>query len=982
MAGEFDPPLDPLIGPALADLEARLGSLTGLAPAERAAILAGATRSLEEDVRRKITRVLVLEVNAARLTGRLAAGDSAGRWEEWKQSVAKPAFWEGLAGPYPSMMPRLRTVIRNRCAAALRFAERFAAGRPALSRLPGAPSGPLERVEFGAGDSHRGGQTVVLAHGADGHVIYKPRSLAVDAALGELLIHLGDSPMRVPAVVTWSGYGWAEHIEHRHCADDAELRAFYRGMGHWLALMRLLGGSDLHAENVIAAGPHPVVVDCESLFAPHAKARPSGYGQATDLAVELVDTSVMRTGLLPGRGVALGWRGVDMSAAGALPGQQPQVELPVVLDAGTDSPRMGTEMFELPPAANHPSPEPVLGHYWSVIVAGFDELDERLTELDRSGKLVALLAGFADCPVRAVLRSTESYAELARMLWHPVALHNDVPARAKAAALLAKMSENVPGAPGDAAIIAAEVDELCDGDIPMFDTTPRVGMLRGPADTRCGPETDLVADAVARWRARDHGLDRRVAQAALVSAYLNEGWMPDEERLSPGLIRTDRLEPRRRTAAAGIMRGVLDSAIHGADGTVTWITPLLNPTGWAVQPLSADLYGGAHGVAVLLTAYIGEAAEGRAEPVEELPGLLQAVLRTIRLAEDRDAAKRQEDIKMRPEPPGAYLGITSQVWGWLLLRELGAAGEEALARARALAELVPEAVEADDCYELLSGMAGAIVPLLRLGERAGEPRWAELAHSIGARLATLAEERPGGVCWPSPRFPQGLGGLAHGATGIAWALSRLADATTPDITGLPAAIGMPAATGLRASAGMPAATGTPAASGLADQGRIRRLADAGFAYEDTLYDPGQRGWLDLREDGFTAAAWCHGAGGVGIVAADRWAREGGARWRDRLERAAEACWRDGTGWNHTLCHGDLGVWEVIEHARAAGVAPVDRARLDAHILGSLEENGPISGLARDAFAPGILPGLGGVAYQLLRMHPDCTLPSVLLPDLG
>ncbi|MEU7898610.1 type 2 lanthipeptide synthetase LanM family protein [Nonomuraea sp. NPDC049152] len=944
MAGEFDPPLDPLIGPALADLKARLGALTGLTPAERRAVLAGAARSVEEDVRRKITRVLVLELNAARLSGRLTAADPAARWEEWKRSVAEPAFWHALAVPYPGMMARLTTAVRNRCEAANLMAERFAEDRAVLAILPGAPSGALERVEFGAGDSHRGGQTVVMLHGEDGRVIYKPRSLAVDAALADLLTHLGVSTMRVPAVVTRQRYGWAEHIEHRHCADAEELRAFYRGMGHWLALMRLLGGNDLHAENLIAAGPHPVVVDCETLFTPHAKARPSGYGQAFDRAVELVNTSVMRTGLLPGRGVALGWRGVDMSATGALPGQQPQIELPVVLGAGTDSPRLGTERVELPAAANHPSPEPVLGHYWDAIIAGFDELDDRLTDLDRSGKLEPLLAGFADCPVRAVLRSTEAYAELGRMLWHPAALHDEAPARAKAAMLLAKMSENVPGAPGDPAIIAAEVDELCQGDIPMFDTTPRVGMLRGPGDTRCGPESDLIADAVTRWRARDHGLDRRVAQAALVSAYLNEGWMPDLERLSPGLVRADRLEPRRRAAAAGILRGVLDSAVRGADGTVTWITPVLNLTGWAVQPLSLDAYGGAHGVAILLTAYLQETAHGRAEPIEELSDLLKAVLRTIRVTEDRDAARREEGMRIRPEPPGAYIGITSQVWGWLLLRAFGVAGGEALARALALAELLPESIEADDSYDLLSGMAGAIVPLLRLSEQAGEARWAELARSIGARLADLAERRPGGVCWPSPRFPQGLGGLAHGATGIGWALARLAE-----------------------SPGGPDG--------------MRELAEAAFAYEDTLYDPDQRGWLDLRNDGFTAKAWCHGAGGIGLVAADRLAREGGARWRDMLERAAASCWADGIGWNHTLCHGDLGCWEVIEQARAAGVAPVDRARLDSHILGSLEANGPVSGLARDAFAPGLLPGLGGVAYQLLRMHRDCTLPSVLLPDL-
>jgi lantibiotic modifying enzyme len=99
-----------------------------------------------------------------------------------------------------------------------------------------------------------------------------------------------------------------------------------------------------------------------------------------------------------------------------------------------------------------------------------------------------------------------------------------------------------------------------------------------------------------------------------------------------------------------------------------------------------------------------------------------------------------------------------------------------------------------------------------------------------------------------------------------------------------------------------------------------------------------------------------------------------------LRRAAEASWAGGTGWNHTLCHGDLGVWEVVDAAISAGVAPagVDRPAVDAYVLSRLEENGP----DREATAPGLLAGRGGVAYQLLRMHPDCDLPSVLTPDPG
>lgn len=123
--------------------------------------------------------------------------------------------------------------------------------------------------------------------------------------------------------------------------------------------------------------------------------------------------------------------------------------------------------------------------------------------------------------------------------------------------------------------------------------------------------------------------------------------------------------------------------------------------------------------------------------------------------------------------------------------------------------------------------------------------------------------------------------------------------------------------------------------------------------------------------------------GIGIVAADL-ASHAADRWYPVLRRAAASSVSHGFGWNHTLCHGDLGAWEVLDHALAAGCAPrgVDRRTLDARIITSLEEHGPVTGLARKAFTPGLMPGVSGIAYQLLRMNPDSDLPSVLLPDPG
>ena len=64
-----------------------------------------------------------------------------------------------------------------------------------------------------------------------------------------------------------------------------------------------------------------------------------------------------------------------------------------------------------------------------------------------------LLTGFAGCEVRFVRRNTETYAELARMLWHPASLHDEPAARGKAADLLTRHGQHAAEAPDDGSVV-------------------------------------------------------------------------------------------------------------------------------------------------------------------------------------------------------------------------------------------------------------------------------------------------------------------------------------------------------------------------------------------------------------------------------------------------------------------------------------------------------------------------------------------------
>lgn len=950
-AGSFDACLGCLLSPALGELATHLDRVAGLQASERDLVLAATSEALQQILHGKLSRMLLLELNAARVTGVLGGDDPAQRWAQFIGIASQRDFWDGISVHYPSLLARVERIVRNRCSASLRFAQRWSEDREELPRLlGGATAGRLMELGFDAGDSHRDGLTVAIVRCEGGRVVYKPRSMRVDAVLHAFTEKLGvdldrPSPIRVPLVLDRGEHGWAEFVPHRHASDGGELQSFYRGIGHWLAIMRLLGGSDLHAENLIAHGGSPVVVDCETLFTPRLASPTSGLGQALDRAFELITGTVLTIGLLPGRGIGLGWRGVDTSALGMLPGQQPMLPQPGILEAGSDRAHIGTTLIQAPMSLNHPSPQPALARYWPEVLDGFDEATAALRRLDAVGILAPRLAAFAECSIRVVPRATEVYAEIGRMLWHPASLHKQEPARERARDLLAKMAANVSSAPDEVAVIDAEIDDLLDGDIPFFTTLARDGQLAGPRGTRWLRPCNLVQAALMHWRAADLDFERHVIRASLVSAYVNEGWMPDEVSLWPASARRTDLDARRREQAARIVRELVATAIRGDDGSVAWIAPVYNQNGWSIQPIPQDLYNGTSGVALLAGAYLHEAAAGRADPVEGLEEIFASAVRTLDLAEAKRESLRRRGTRVRPPEPGGYIGLGSQVFTQLVLAHWGFDAQQALERACVLAKDIPEAAAADGMYDLLSGTAGAIAPLLLLARRTGDERHLRIAAGLGDRLCDLAVHRREGAFWGDERWPNGVGGFAHGVTGIGWALARLARET-----------------------------GDP---------RHLQTAQAAFAFEDSLFDEEEQNWLDLRllQGAKTAAAWCHGSVGIGLAHADLDPRGEDPRTRLILRRAAAATWRRGLGWNHCACHGDLGAWELLGRAIAMGEGPeeVGRDEVLASILTSLEDHGPSCGLVRDAFVPGLLPGVGGIAYQLLRAHPDSDLPSILTP---
>lgn len=904
-----------------------------LSETEVAVIHAAAIDALDANARLKLNRVLLLELHAAKRTGELDAEDGAGQFALFVKRSQQPQFLEHLDRRYPSLRRRLQRALDQQCAAIERMLARFIADRSELRRLPGQPDGRLLAIDLGQGDLHAGGQAVARLSFERGKIMYKPRALDIDAVVETFLGHVfsGDpNRIRVPKVVCRGDYGWAAFVEHHYCGNEDELRAFYRGLGLWLGVLRLLGGTDIHYENLIAAGPVPVVVDVESLFAVNAKGVPSKYGQAHDLAQTLIRSSVLRTGIVPFRTPALGFDGVDVSAAGALPGEQPQARTPIIVNEGTTDARLEIVSLERGSAQNHPSQNPNLRTYWDQISEGFLAACERLRQLDADGKLEPLLAPFEGCAVRDIRRPTQVYAEIARMLWHPASLHNEPEAIERARDLFARNAAVVPIAPSAPSEISAEIEDLRNGDVPVFvNPLPRA----------------RIDATLADWRTMRIDLEELTIRSALVATELNRrapGEIEDADHIRSFFARNphaDNLEMRRRRLAANAVERLLRLAVRGDDGTVTWITPETSHSGWLVQPLLTDLYFGLGGVAVALAGYRSEVLSERAD---EVPGLDLAIDGALRTLEVLDAGEK-------PKAIGGFAGFGGQIWAWMALSDTLQRPEligHAIARAEALRK---EGFESDQRFDIIDGAAGVIVPLILLAQATSDFQWLELAERAAAHLEAAVLVDRQGARWPSTVYGEPIGGFAHGAMGTGWALARLA------LSG---------------------------AGNEAQRAVWRELSEGAFAFQDSLYDEGLGNWLDQRQwtRGETFHTWCNGSVGIGLAAVDLYSLTRERRHLDAL-RWAVAASRGTWGASHTLCHGDFSLWDFL--VRAAELDPdlcfSDRSDCTAQVVSAIEEHGgAISGKTRAAFTPGLMTGLAGAIHGLNRMHPDCRLGSPLL----
>ena len=625
--------------------------------------------------------------------------------------------------------------LQNVTDAFIEMLARLAAHRTELGELlPGGRTFTrIGDIDFSAGDTHNRGRSVTVLYTDAGKLVYKPRDMRGEAGVYALVQSHFSDVLGVPRCVAFGDrFGVSEFIEKRRAEGAEEARLFWYRLGGAAAVMKILGSTDMHIENLICSDGKPYVIDLETVISPELSNE--AYQMLHPELWRLKSTSPYLSGLLP---IQHGGRELSALMNTADDGCAPVV----------DGKRV-----------------PVCG-YMEDFTAGYTALYRRiLAKKEEISRFVSALS--AEMPVRILLRNTQFYHDTALRLYHHAALA-DGQARDKTYARLEKLlRRNLRSDFGPA--VQSELKQIGRGDIPYFYTYAASGDLCADGETVVENVFDISAEkhilnTLAAMGEKDLSFDLQLVSRS-VGQYPRR-LLEDEHDAPSQLLRTS--EPLGREQALAEARRqfelVFDLRIEAPEGKLLW--GYMSDPDCSFRFCDTGFTNGLTGIAVFAAAYAFAAGDERAkERASRVVG--EAVTELERFHGYYENMGFPEEEFPNLGESGGMGGILN---GLALLRRY--VGSEAIMalQEKALLTLSHYGFSRYGAPDRMAGISGLLSVLCRFDEYRVH---AELiAAAADQLLAMQTLPWKGKLLWKSfPDKPRPISGGGHGLAGVAEAL--------------------------------------------------------------------------------------------------------------------------------------------------------------------------------------------------------------------
>ena len=951
----------PLLHVARAELELRAGRL------DQSLISPSAYADLEKCLLRRLTdassRVLYYEFCRFRpfglnLLATIAEASRSCTSKSHYQAFVSHLTSTGLLGlfkDYPALARLIARTVEMWVDGVVAFSTHLQTDVAAIEAAFGI-NGAARRVtsiSADLSDHHRGARTVwAVQFNCGTKLVYKPRSLGIEESYNQIVQWCNHRDvslcLRVLRVLDRDDHGWVEFVEASDCQDEHASERYYCRAGMLLAILHVLGATDCHYENIIAAGEDPVVIDVETLINHELSwlSDSPAEREALNPYYRQVWDSVLRTGLLPRWEVGTdGTTTFDLSGLGG--GKDtPQ---PTVQWRRVNTDEMSVRSEERAPADGGVASRRPADHIES-LVDGFCQIYDILSNssehlLCEDGPLSSLKSQRS----RFVFRSTSTYARILERSLTPDALRSGI-ARSIEIDALSRAFLFADEKPRDWPILQAEIYALEQLDIPYFEvSTDTADLVATPGGRVAGyfqqPSYDGVRARLSSLSPADRRQQVEIIRGAFLSKVVRLGSQgrdhpsPSDPTDAPSMTREEFLELAERIGSQ-----ICERRISLVDGGVTWmgLDYIMNSGRFQYQPVNVSLYEGVCGIALFLVA-LGQITGKREFTDVAVQGLLP-FRRFVRSLEASGEQRHRGAIGI-----GGVIGLGSVIYSLAKIQTM--APEVDLVReASCLAGLIsPAMIDGDREFDVMSGAAGLILGLLALHQVTGESSLLEQASRCGHRLVAVSDEET--CAWVTRHDKRPMTGFSHGASGISYSLLRLYQCTGDLI--------------------------------------VHRAALGGLAYERRVFDRALPGWPDVRPgeardpNGLgRGGGWCNGATGIGLARLSSLAVLDTPEVRADIEFVLGAVLEGGLTREDHICCGNFGRVDFLSVAcEKLGRPPLraDAERMATAIINQSKQRGGFrffSNLETGFTTPGFFRGLAGVGYTLLRLARPGTLPSI------
>lgn len=899
-------------------------------------------------------RTLILELNVARISG-LLKGDSPDERLAFYQSqlLLDKDYLHSFFEEYPVLLRLIQTSIDKWVTSTVNILSKLEKDFSFLMEefFNGKLPGSVINIETGMGDSHNGGQSVAIIEFTSGQkVVYKPRSLKIDKKYQNVLNWYNkktNSPKSLYElkIIDQNSYGWVEFIKQMDCKNNDEIGDYYHRLGEQLALLYVLNAVDFHAENIIAHGTQPVLVDLESLF--HYFPENISINSASDKAQRVISESVIRTGLLP---VLMTFmennqvKGLDVSGIGDLENQITPKKIPTIVNGNSDE--MGIERKHLKLIGSNNNPQ--LDGQKLDVTKYSNQIREGFTDAYRiiqNNKMdfIVLLNEFTDIQIRHILRPTMRYSDLLHLSYHPDFLRRGIDRDI----LFHKLWLDSDSFDKLKITGKFEKDALLTNDVPYFYTKPGSLDLYMPdtvdiqiKDFFTHSSLNQVLDKVEKLSSKDLSTQLQLIELSMLAIKSTSTVKTHKPLDSKGLKRNEKSEILNEVLR--IAENLSSSAIWSDNyQDVTWIGTRvvgIEENQWKVTPTGPDLYDGLGGIALFFT-YLAKTSDN-----QEYKDISYKALKSI-LAIMDTLDRRDNNFNI-----GAFTGLTGYLYVISHFIKLWEDHSLFPYIDKGLKELRRFYLQ-DSTHDIISGTPGAIIVLLNIYKQFNNEEALELAKKCGERLLEQSVEAgTDGIGWLGVST-RPLSGFSHGNAGCAYALYYLYSVTKDN--------------------------------------SFKEGTKKALNYERELYK--DENWVDLRDimsdedESPAAAAWCHGA--PGIILGRTLLKQLG--YHDdqidkEIDRGLEITMNNGFGRDHSLCHGDLGNGEIL---RAIGINTDNPGLQNAYelvinrVMDEIATEGWKTGMSKNFASPGLMVGIAGIGLGLLKYIAPNSTPSITYLEL-